>query len=88
MIGACCVVAYGACEVIARAVSRLSAVAGVGTVTSPSSLSEEGTAVLAEERSVALELLLGAMSNLAPYRAEDVLQVRTPGNDIFCLLVY
>ena len=80
MIHACCMVAYGACEAIARAVSRLSAAFGAGTITSPSSLSQEGAAALAEARSVALELLLGAMSNLAPYRTEDVLQVGTPGN--------
>jgi hypothetical protein len=69
----CCVAAYGACEAIAGAVSRLSAATGTRSL-----ISEEDTSALAEARSVALELLLGAMSNLAPYRTEDLLQVRAP----------
>ena len=68
----------GACEVIANAVSQLSAATGAAAVTSSTSISEKDTMALGEARSVALELLLGAMSNLAPYRTEDVLQVRKP----------
>ena len=68
----CLFVASGACDGVASAVTRLSATSPPNNLTA-----DEGgdAAALAEAQSVALELLLGAMSNLAPYRPEAVLDV-------------
>lgn len=71
----CCSAACGTCEAVAKSITRLSAASVSETTASANSITKDTSAV-AEARSVALELLLGAMSNLAPYSTEDVLEVR------------
>lgn len=71
----CCSTACGTCEAVANSITRLS-VASVSEMTLSANSTIEGSSAVAGARSVALELLLGVMSNLAPYSTEGVLEVR------------
>ena len=77
--------ASGACEAITGCIYRLAGAAAAGTdkfklaaTIHANSASAEDANATVDARAVALELLLGAMSNLAPYRIEEVLEVSSP----------